>query len=129
LREPFDERVRHARGGADREVERGGVGDAGAVGIGDGDFPRGRELDDLMTDAVHEHDLDAERAQHGDVDEEVAEILVGDDGAIDRDDENLPVKTGDVLQDAAEVRGLDRRRVGGRSGGGRGVTVAGAHQC
>ena len=44
----------------------------------------------------------------GHVDQHVAEILVGDDGAIDCEDENLPLEAWDVLQDATEVRRLDR---------------------
>ena len=35
LREALEQQMRDARRGADREIERGGVGHAGAVGIGD----------------------------------------------------------------------------------------------
>ncbi len=58
--------------------------------------------------------LIAEAAQDGDVDQQVAEILVGHDRAVDRDDEDLPLEPGHVLQDPAQVRGLDRGRLRGR---------------
>ena len=60
LREAFHEGVGNAGRGANREVERDRIGDTGAVGIGDGDIAGGRELDDLLTDAMHQHDLNAE---------------------------------------------------------------------
>ena len=41
-----------------------------------------------MADPVDDHDLDAEAAQHGHVDEEIAEIFVGDDRPIDGDDDD-----------------------------------------
>ena len=96
--EPFENKVGNPRGGADGEVERGGIGHAGAVGIGDGDLAGGGEFDELFADAVDEHDLDAEAAEHGDVDEKVPEILVGDDGSVDGEDEDLTLETRDVFQ-------------------------------
>ena len=85
---------------------------------GDGNVAKDGELAELMADTVHEHDLDAEAAEDGDVDEEIVKILVGDDGPVDRDDENLALKTRDVFEDAAQIVGLDRGGLG--RGGGRG---------
>ena len=70
-----------------------------------------RELLELVADPVHEDDLDPQAPQDGDVDQQVAEVLVGDDRAVDRDHEDLPLETGHVLEDPAQVRGLDRRRL------------------
>ena len=76
--------------------------------VGDGNVARRRQLLDLLADAVDEHELDAEAAQDRDVDEQVAEILVGDDGAVEGDDKDLPLEPRHVFEDAAEIRGFDR---------------------
>jgi len=59
----------------------------------------------------------------------IAEVIVGDDRAVEGDDKNLPLKPGHVFQNAAEIRGLDvgdggarllmemRRRFSSESGG------------
>ena len=65
------------------------------------------EILDLVADAVDEDDLDAEAAEHGDVGQDVREILVGDDDAVGGDDKGLPLKPGDVFQDAAQVGRFD----------------------
>ena len=87
----------NARRGADGQIERGRVREAGPVGVGDRNAARDRQFANLVADAVHEDDLDAERAQHGDVDQNVAKIIVGHDRAVDRDDKNLPLKSGHVF--------------------------------
>jgi len=131
LREAFEDEVGDARAGANGEIERGCVGDAGAVVVGDGDAAKFREFLDLVANAVDEHDLDAEAAEYGDVDEQVAKIFVGDDGAVDGDNKDLALKTGDVFQDAAQIVGLDRSSLGGsgyrRRGGREGGAGAVAH--
>ena len=58
---------------------------------------------DLGGGAVDEHDADVQRAQHGDVHQDVGEVLVGDDGAVHADDERLLAELRDVLQDAPQV--------------------------
>ena len=108
LGQALEDEVRNAGGGPDREVERGGVGHAGAMRVGDGNVARRRQLLDLLADAVDEHQLDAEAAQDRDVDEQVAEILVGHDRAVEGDDKDLPLEPRHVLEDAAEVRRFDR---------------------
>ena len=117
LREPLENEMGDARAGADGEIERGGVGDAGAVVAGDRDVAERGELLELVADAVDEDDFDAEAAEDRDVDEEVVEILVGDDRAVDGDDENLTLETRDVFEDAAQIVGFDRGGLG-RSGSG-----------
>ena len=112
--QPFDYEVRDARGCADREVKGGGVGHAGAVGVGDRDVAELGELLDLLADAVDHHDLDAERAQDGDVGDQVGEVVVGDDAAIERDDEDLALETRDVLEDAPQVGWFDVRAIAHR---------------
>ena len=62
-----------------------------------------RERLDLRRGAVDEHHADVQRAQHRDVEQDVGEIFVGDDGAVHRDDERLLPELRDVLQDAPQV--------------------------
>ena len=81
----------------DREVRRGGVGHAVPSGIGDGDFARTREFARLLADAVHEHDLDRPASATRRIDEEVAEVVVGHHGAIESDDEDLPLEARHVF--------------------------------
>ena len=52
---------------------------------------------------MDEGDANVERAQDGDVEEDIGEVLVGDNGAVDADDERLFAKTRDVLKYAAQV--------------------------
>ena len=102
-REAFEDLVRQAVGGGQGELERGFVGDAGAVEVGGGDALLGGQRSDLRGGAVDEHDADAQRAQHGDVHQDVGEVLVGDDRAVHVDDERLLAELGDVLEDAPQV--------------------------
>ena len=50
-----------------------------------------------------EHDADVQRAQHRHVQQECGEIFVGDDGAVNREDERLLAELRNVLQDAPQV--------------------------
>jgi len=63
-----------------------------------------------MADAVYDDDLDVQRAEHRQINEKIAEILIGDDGAIDGHDEDLTMKTWNVLEDSTQIRRLDRGR-------------------
>ena len=103
------------RADARTEVERGGIADAGAVVVGDGDGAGGGEFAELLGDAVHEHDFDREAAQDGDIDEEVAEVFIGHDGTVEGDHKDLVPEARDVFEDATQVGGLER---GARQGGG-----------
>jgi hypothetical protein len=108
LSEALKDEMRHTGRGADGEVERGGVGHARAAGVGDGNTAHRSQLLDLLADAVDQHQLDAEAAEDRDVDEQVAEVLVGDDRAVEGDDKDLPLEPRHIFEDAAEVRGFDR---------------------
>ena len=73
---------------------------------------------DLRRRAVDQHDADVQRAQHRDVQQDVGEVLVGDDRAVDAEDERLLAELRNVLQDAPQVgRFHVRLRFGFRSGG------------
>ena len=102
-REAFQDLVRQAVGGGQRELERGFIGDARAVEIGRCDALLGGQRPDLRRGAVHEHDADAQRAQHGNVHQDIGEVLVGDDRAVHVNDERLLAELRDVLQDAPQV--------------------------
>src|SRR5262249_38302917 len=98
------------RGADDAEPERRCVGDAGAVPVGGGDVEFLRERADLMAGAVDDDDVNVQAAQHRDVEQQVAEIVVGHHRAIDGDDEHLVAKLRDVVQDAAQVSRFHVRR-------------------
>ena len=66
------------------------------------------ELLDLRARAMDEDDLDGKRAQDRDIQQDVGEIVRGDDIAVDRDHENLLPKPWDVLEDAAEIGDFHR---------------------
>ena len=95
--------MRQPVGGGERELERGGVRDAGAVKIGRADFLFLGQRLDLRRRAMHEHDADVQRAQHRDVQQQRGEILVGDDRAVHGQDERLVAELRNVLQDAPQV--------------------------
>ena len=107
LRQALDHEVRHTGGSTDGEIEGGGIGHAGALDVRDRDLAGPGKFIDLVADAVDEDDLDAEAAEHGEVDQDVGEVLVGDDDAVQRDDKGLALKPGDVFQDAAQVGRFD----------------------
>jgi len=52
---------------------------------------------------VNEDRADVQRAQDRDIQQQVWEVVIGDDGAIDGDDECLFPKPGDVAEDAPQV--------------------------
>src|SRR5581483_1141983 len=69
--EALEDFVREPVGGVHRELQRVGVGDAGAVEVRGPDALLFAERLDLDGRAVDEHDADVERTQHGDVEENV----------------------------------------------------------
>ena len=58
---------------------------------------------DLMAGPVNQGDADAQAAQQGDVEQQVAEVLVLDDGAVQRDDEDPVAEARHVAEDFAQV--------------------------
>jgi hypothetical protein len=102
-RKTFENLVRQPVRGGERELERVRVRDARPVEVGSGNFLFVRKRFDLRGCAVDEHNTDVERAQHGDIEQQRGEIFVGDDRAVDREDERLLAKLRNVLQDAPQV--------------------------
>src|SRR5205814_6983518 len=95
--------VGDAVGGGAGQFQGRGVGDAGAVRVG-GRLPGGLgELADLPAGPVDEDDADAQAAEDGDVAQQVAEVVVGDDGPVERDHEHLVAEVRHVVQDFAQV--------------------------
>ena len=105
-RKALENLVCQAVGGGEREAERDVVGHAAAIQVGRRYALLRRERSNLSGGAVHEDDADVERAQHGDVQEEVCEILIRHDRPIDAEDEGLLAEARDVLQDAPQVGGF-----------------------
>ncbi len=58
---------------------------------------------DLRGGAVADDDANVQRAQHGDIEQDVGKVFLRDDGAIEAEHENLFAEARDVLQDAAEI--------------------------
>ena len=67
------------------------------------DAQLGGENFDLRGCAVNDHHANVERAQDGDIEENVGEVFVGNDPTVDREDEGLLPKAWDVLKDAPEI--------------------------
>ncbi len=95
--------VREPVGGGERELERGFVGDAGSVKVRGGAAGFAGQRANLGGGAMHEHDVDVQGAQDGNIHEEVGEVLVGDDRAVHVDDERLVAELRDVAENAPQV--------------------------
>ena len=52
---------------------------------------------------MDEDDADAQAAQQGDVHEQVAEVIVLDDGPVEGDDEDAVAEPGDVAEDLTQA--------------------------
>lgn len=89
--------------GVDGGVECGFVGYAGGVRAGQGDAAAGGEIEDLLTGSEGDDDADAERMEDGEVEEDVAEVFVIDESAVDEHDEGLAAELRHVAEDAADV--------------------------
>ena len=92
-----------AVGGLNGELKCGGVCDAGTVEVGRLNALFTGESLDLFGCAVHDGDADVQGTQQCEVEEEVGEVFVGDNAAVDCEDEDLFAELGDVLEDSAEV--------------------------
>ena len=92
--------VRQTVGSSQRQLERRRIRDSAAVEVGSGDFLfRGKSLN-LRRRPVHQHNADVQRAKDRDIEKDVSEILIGNDRAIDADDEDFFAEARNVLQDA-----------------------------
>ena len=102
-RQAFQQFVRHAVGGHQGQLQGVGVGDAGAVEVGRRNVQTVGEAADLVGGAVDQGDADMQAAQQGDVEQQVAEVFVVDDGAVERDDEHAVAEARHVAEDFAQV--------------------------
>ena len=109
-REALHDLRHHVRRRFEAHLERGVVGDADSVRVGNRDAALGGELRDLQARAVDEDHLDAQRAQHREIEQEVREIRRRHDLAVDRDYEDFFAEARDVLENAAQVGDFHRRR-------------------
>ena len=92
-----------AIGGGESEFQRHGIGNAGAIQIGRYEVLLVGQRFDLRGGPMRDHDPDIERTEDRDIQEDVWKILVGDNRAIDADDERLLPEARDILQDAPQV--------------------------
>ena len=77
------------------------IGDTGAIGIGNGFAELFGQLFNLLTGAMNDDNLNAQTSQHGDIQQQVVEVIVGDDGAVDGDDKDFVAKLRNVMEDSA----------------------------
>ncbi len=101
--QPFEDLVRDTIGRVEGELQRRRIGDARAIDIAGRLAALLAEATDLLARAVDEHDADAEAAKQGDVLQQRTEIVVLDDGAVQRDDENAVAEARHVAQDLAQT--------------------------
>ena len=102
-RQPLEDFVREPGGGRQGELERRRVRRAGAIQVTRRNPLLRGEPRDLGASAVDERDADVQRPEHGHIEQDVGEVLVGDDGPVDGEDEGALAVVRDVVQDAAEV--------------------------
>ena len=95
--------VRQPVRGGERKLKGVGVGHARAIQVGSGDFLSVGQQLDLRRRAVNEHHADVQRPQHGHVQQQRGKVFIGDDGAVNREDEGLLAELRNVLQDAPQV--------------------------
>ena len=102
-RKTLENLVGQSVGGSQRQIEGGGIGDAGAVEIRGLDLVVFSERPDLRRRAVDEHDADVQRPEERHVQHQRREVVVCDDGAVNRQDERLLAELRNVLQDAPQI--------------------------
>ena len=90
-------------GGGEGELQCVGIGDASAEQVGGLESLRFAQGFNLSGGAMDDDDADVQRAQDGDVEEEVGKVLVGDNRAVDGEDEHFFAEARDVLEDAPQV--------------------------
>lgn len=57
---------------------------------------------------MNDHDANIQRAKNVHIEEDVGEVFVGDDRAIDADDERLFAEARDVLENSAQISWFHR---------------------
>src|SRR5262245_45602265 len=101
--EAFQNLVREPVGCGERELQGVGVGNAGSIQVGRLELSFFSQGLDLGRCAVNEDDSYVERAQDGDVQQDIGKILAGNDGAIHAQEKSLFPKLRYVLKDAPQV--------------------------
>ena len=95
--EALEDLVRQPVGRSERQIQRGGIHRLGAVEVRRLDALLQRHRRDLAGGAVNQCHADVQRSQHGEIKQEIREILVADNRAIDADDKNPVPKLRYVL--------------------------------
>ena len=124
-RQPFQDLMRDARRGGDRQLQRRLIGDAGAIEIGRRLARLLRELGDLKTRPVNEDHADAQAAQQNQIEQQIAEVVMLDNGAVESDDEDLIAILRHIAQNFAQVH--EPLQGGSRRGFGAGLVGAHSH--
>src|SRR5262249_8536766 len=99
----FQDFVCYAVGGGDGQIQRLGIGDPNAFGVRWCAAKVRSEALDLVRGSVNQSDADAQAAKKCDVEEQVGEVVVLDNCAIDGDDEHAVTETWDVTKNLAEI--------------------------
>ena len=102
-RKAFQDLVRETVRGVNGQLQCRGIGHAGAIQVGGLDILLFGESLNLLGRAVHQHHADVQGTQHGDVQEDVGEVLVRDDDSIHCNNECLFAELRDVLKNPAQV--------------------------
>ena len=98
--------MRQPVGRGERKFERPRIGDARSPRDPTPAPLRAGQRLDLFGGAVNQDDADIQGPQQGDVEQQRRETLVADDARVDRENEGLLAKLGNVLQDAAQISEL-----------------------
>ncbi|MFO0824201.1 MAG: hypothetical protein U0792_13990 [Gemmataceae bacterium] len=95
--------MRDAVRGTDGDLQRVLIGDASAVQVGGHELDQFRGFANLVGRPVNQHHADAQAPQQGDIEEQIREVVVFNDCAIDSDDEHAVAKAWHITQNFAEV--------------------------
>ena len=93
----------------DRDLQGGVTGDTGTIAIGDRDAAFFCEFFDLVTCPVDQDNPDAQRAQYGEVEQDVREVLRSHNGAVDRNHEDPLPEAGYILEDFSKIGNVHGR--------------------
>ena len=93
--------LQHSVAGLDAEFEGGLVGDPCAIATGDGDASFLRKLHQLRSATVHQNHPDAQRAEHGQVQQQVAKVGRSRHLAVEGDNKDFFPETRDILENAS----------------------------
>ena len=100
--EPFENLMGDAIGGRQGKLQGGGVGYPCAIDVGRRGARLQGEPPNLLSRPVHQGDANAQAAQEGNVQQEVAEIVIFDHRSIHGNHEHLVAKPRHVAQDLAQ---------------------------